>query len=412
MIAEGIGVRLRQARDLASFSQHEIAAVLGVVREMISYWERDRRVPSAAQLARLAEAYGVSTGSLLGTEPSSLASEEHELIYRGVRAQAAHTKAAIRRWLTFLDEWADLLEACEIQLPGRSTPPKREWRSPAGIYDSRLAPGLARDVREYYKLGWDAISDPRAFLDREGVLVYRVALDPITDDQGVSGVTYNHPRLGSCILVNTATTPGRQTFTLAHEFAHTLFHYRTPGLVSRAGDPDRAERFADDFATHFLVPSDTLRAWVRRLPNTEVASAYDVIDLQQGFRVSYATMLNRLGAEGLLAPEQYQEYQGYSPSYLAAQRGLAVDDYALSHRAHTIALECYPTSILDRVSTLVKQQALSPAAAADLLQIPLEEINDELLAKPLAASAVETREFRELPKPRMDRRNEPTLAAW
>lgn len=411
MADNGLGRRLRQARGLANYTQEEIADVLGVVREMISYWERDRRVPSAVQLGRLAEAYGVTTGSLLGTEPSSLVAEEYELIFRGVRSQPAYTKAAIRRWLTFLDEWADLLAACDIHLPGRSVPSKWEWRSPAGIADTRLAPGLARDVRNYYKLGSDAISDLRAFLDREGVLVYRVALDPITDGQGVSGVTYNHPRLGACILVNTATTPGRQTFTLAHEFAHALFHYQTPGLVSRAGDHDRSERFADDFAAHFLVPSDTLREWVRRLPDSGVASAYDVIDLQQGFRVSYATMLNRLRAEGLLAPEQYQEYQGYSPSYLAAQRGLAVDDYAPSPRAEVLSLGSYPTSVLDRVSTLIKQQELSPAAAADLLRVPLEAINDDLLTKPVAANADELREFQELPLPRPVQREETTLTA-
>jgi transcriptional regulator with XRE-family HTH domain len=145
--APGLGARLRQARELADYNQLEIAEVLGVVREVVSYWENDRRVPSAVQLARLAEAYGVTTGSLLGTEPPPVASEEHELVYRGLRNQPPRTKAAIGRWLAFLDDWADLLASCEITLPGRSISPKREWRSAQAIRDSRMAPrlGLGRD---------------------------------------------------------------------------------------------------------------------------------------------------------------------------------------------------------------------------------------------------------------------------
>ena len=251
-----LGTRLRQARELAGYSQHEIAAILGIVREVVSYWENDRRVPSLAQLGRLAETYGTTTGSLLGTEPALIESEEHELVYRGLRAQPARTKAAVGRWLAFLDDWAGLLESCDVALPGRFVPPAKAWRAAHAITDSRLAPRLAQDVRNYYGLGSDAIPDLLAFLDGAGVLVYRVALDPIGDGEGVSGAFYNHPHLGACVLVNTATTPGRQTFTLAHEFAHALFHYQERGLVSRTADPSRTERFADAFAAHFLVPGE------------------------------------------------------------------------------------------------------------------------------------------------------------
>jgi Zn-dependent peptidase ImmA (M78 family)/transcriptional regulator with XRE-family HTH domain len=411
MAASGFGIRLRQARELAEYSQQEIAEILGVVRETVSYWENDRRVPSAVQLARLAEAYGVTTGSLLGTEPPLVASEEHELVYRGLRQQPPRTKAAIGRWLAFLDDWADLLASCGIDLPGRSVAPKREWRAAEAIRDSRLAPRLAQDVRAYYGLGSDAIPDLLAFLDREGVLVYRVALDPIGDGEGVSGVTYNHPRLGSCILVNTHTTPGRQTFTLAHEFAHALFHYQERGLVSRAGDPDRTERFADAFAAHFLVPGDALGRQVLQLPYGEVASAFDVIALHRYFRVSYATMLNRLRSEGLLTLAQYEEYQGYSPSHLARRLGFTSDDYVPSRQMLASTLACYPTSVLDRVSALIRAEELSPMGAADLLQVSLEEILGDLLARPDSATPTESQEFRELPEPTAARRMGRTLTA-
>jgi Zn-dependent peptidase ImmA (M78 family)/transcriptional regulator with XRE-family HTH domain len=395
----GLGARLRLARERAGFSQQEVADALGVARELLSYWENEHRTPGLAHLARLGEAYGLTTGSLLGTEPEPALTEEHDLVYRSLRAQKPHTRIAVRRWLAFLDDWAALLEACAVELPGRALPPDRAWRAARPITDTRLAQGLAAQVRAFYGLGTDAIPDLLAFLDRQGVLVYRVALDPIGDGEGVSGVFYNHPRLGYSILVNTATTPGRQTFTLAHEFAHALFHYQERGLVSRTNDPDRTERFADAFAAHFLVPGAALREWVARSPWGEVLSPLDVLDLHRYFRVSYATMLIRLRSEGLLSPERYEEYRAYSPSRLAARLGLECDDYYPSASIPGTSLACYPTSVLERVRALIDAGDLSPAGAADLLQVAQEEILDELLAPPEPAQESERREFDELPGP-------------
>lgn len=398
--ASGLGARLRQARELVDYSQQEIADILGTAREVVSYWENDRRVPSYAQLARVAETYGVTTGSLLGTEPPPVVSEEHELLYRGLRTQKARTRAAVRRWLAFLDDWDDLQVACGVELPRRFVAPKREWRAARAITDSRLAPRFAVDVRAFYDLGSDAIPDMLAFLDSEGMLVYRAALDRI-DDDGVSGVFYNHPRLGPCILVNTMTTPGRQMFTLAHEFAHALFHYQERGLVSRAGSAKRTERFADAFAAHFLVPSEALRRRVEARGAGKSITPVDVIDLHRYFRVSYATMLIRLRSEGLLSPDLYEAYRGYSPSHLAARLGLSYDEYTLvaSDGSAEIALGNYPTSVLDRIWQLVSDGEVTPAAAADLLQVSVEEVLERLLATPEPATPEDQREFAELPGP-------------
>ncbi len=393
-----LGPRLRQARELAGYSQQEAADVLGVAREVISYWENDHRVPGLAQVRRLAEAFGVSADFLLGAESEPVAAEEHALLYRGLSSQSAQTKAGVRRWLTFLNDWATLLEDCGESLPGRQKPPK-EWRAAAAITDSRQAPRLAERVRQEYHLGSKAIPDLLSFLDGQNVLVYRTALDRVGDGEGVSGAFYNHPQLGYCILVNTNTTAGRQTFTLAHEFAHALFHYQERGLISRAGDTDRKESFADIFAAHFLIPGETLRHLVQRRPAHAITSALEVISLQRHFRVSYATTLNRLRSEGLLTLEQYEQYRRYSPSALAKQLGYDVDEYYPTNGVPKVSLASYPNSVLQRIHILVTTGELSPASAADLLQVSQEEVLEELLAKPKLAQLRESEEFSELPQP-------------
>jgi Zn-dependent peptidase ImmA (M78 family)/transcriptional regulator with XRE-family HTH domain len=396
--ASGLGSRLRQARELAGFNQQEAADAAGVVREVISYWENDRRVPGYVQLTRLAEALGVSVDYLLGNEAEPAAAEEHVLFYRGLTSQSPPAKAAVRRWLAFLDEWADLLAECGEPLTGRRVSPKREWRAAHAITDTRLIPKLASDVREHYALGEDAIPDLLAFLDQQGVLVYRAGLDEIGDGEGISGIFYNHPRLGYTILVNTCTTPGRQTFTLAHEFAHALFHYQERGLVSRTRDPDRKERFADAFAAHFLVPGEKLRQLVAQSPDGDVVSPFEVLRLHRYFRVSYATMLNRLRGEGLLSQEQYDVYREYSPSALSRRLGLDCTEYFPLQDDQGVTLGTYPPSVLERVRRLIQEEELSPAGAADLLRVSQEEILGELLAF-AGAEDEERQEFVELPDP-------------
>lgn len=399
MNTEGdLGGRLRRAREWAGLSQQEAADALGIPREIISYWENGRRTPGLAQLAHLAATYGTTTGYLVGNDPAPNGADEHALLYRGLDAHDPHARGAVRRWLSFLDDWAGLLEECGERPRGRGRPPK-DLAQPDGVLtDSRRAPALAQAARKHYKLGLDAIPDLFAFLDEQGVLVCRASLGRLSDPGGVSGIFYTHPRLGCCILVNTDTTPGRQAFTLAHEFAHALFHHREGGLISRAGDADRKERFADVFAGHFLVPGAALRALVGDAPSGCVGDPFEVIRLQRYFRVSYATMLYRLYSEGFLSQGRYDEYRGYSPRHLSARLGLDGRDYQ-HPREGGVSLGSYPASILERVRSLVRAEDLSPASAASLLGVSQEAILDSLLARFEKADPDEQREFDELPPP-------------
>ncbi|MDI3340148.1 MAG: XRE family transcriptional regulator [Sphaerobacter sp.] len=398
--ATGLGSRLRAAREWAGFTQEQAAAALGVTHTLICYWEKDRRTPGLGHLTRLAEIYGTTVDDLLGTAVARPSTERPTLLFRDLGDIAPRTRTRLRQWLAFLDDWADLLEECGDTLPGPGHAPVPAWRGRRPLTDSRRTPALAVKVREHYGLGLDAIPDLLAFLDQQRVLVYRVALDPLDVPGSISGAFCNHPRLGCCALVNTRTTPGRQTFTLAHELAHALFHYQEPGVLCRAGAPDAKERFANRFAAHFLVPRGGLRRVVKRLGGGSVADPHAVIRLQQYFGVSYATMLNRLLDERYLTPAQYAEYRQLSPSALASNLGIESDVYRQPSPAPDgVSLETYPPSVLERVWALIESDDLSPAAAASLLRVAQDDILRGLLAPLRPATDAERQEFAELPAP-------------
>src|SRR5215208_4994315 len=115
-------------------------------------------------------------------------------------------------------------------------------------------------------------------------------------------------------------------------------------------------------------------------------------------------MLNRLRSENLLSPEHYETYRQYSPRRLAATLGLDGSDYFPSTDTYGVSLGSYPASVLGRVHKMVENDDLTPAGAADLLNVAQEEILGELLARPEPASDTESREFAELPAPSRPRR--------
>lgn len=60
-----MGEKIRQAREKAGLSQHELAQALGVSHAAISFWESGRTAPTIGNLYRLASILGVKPGDLL-----------------------------------------------------------------------------------------------------------------------------------------------------------------------------------------------------------------------------------------------------------------------------------------------------------------------------------------------------------
>jgi len=381
--------RLQSRRERLPLTQEQVSHVLGITRELVSLWETNQRTPSLKQLEQIALLYGVSKDYLLGEEDFNEESER-DILYRGL-PENKHVHFEVKKWLSFLDSWAEFIgEDLEQKLPGPSSPPKKLDKGQV-ITDIRRAPTLSEEVRTFYKLGRDALPDLFAFLDEHNVFVYKAALGRIDGEpESISGAFYNHPQLGYCILVNTDTAPGRQVFTLAHEWAHALYHYSRGGIICRH-DKDPLERFADAFAANLLVSGKELR----RLASTRI-DHFEALKFAQYFGVSYAMILVRLSQERLISETQYQDWKNYSPRAMAKQIGLNPNDFAVPIHSEP-HLDKYPVSILDIIEQSIRNDYLSPSQAAGLLDVDVTLIQSVLLSPPPDAEQDELLEYAELP---------------
>jgi Zn-dependent peptidase ImmA (M78 family)/transcriptional regulator with XRE-family HTH domain len=367
-----VGRALARAREKAGLSQEGAAEAVGLNRVVLSYYESGRRQPSLGALLALARLYGVSLPALLeGLEEPVSAQLATEILYRAApRTLAERPRIGVRRFSDLVRAYVEVLEELGGVAPGRAMSPFPPVRARAGRRD---AARLARRVREFLGLGSGPIDDLFRLVD-EHVLVFRLSLgsDLAT---APSGLFYNHPRAGFCVVVNSDMTLGRQVFTLAHELAHAFFHSQEVDVwISMPGARAEGERFADLFAGELLVPGDALARLIDELEAwEEIADPVVVVHLQRHFGVSYAALLVRLRQEGLLTPEQYEALGRISPSTLAKRLGYPVNpadlgDYELP------PLDRFPDRMLRLIRAAILRGVITRGDAAETLGVSVEDV--------------------------------------
>lgn len=145
----------------------------------------------------------------------------------------------------------------------------------------------------------------RERIEAAGVLVLR---RNDLADWGVSGICI--AALPLPVIVYSAEAPGRQAFTLMHEFGHVLLRQSAisgPEPVRDTSSYDRkVEQWCNQFASAFLVPAAALEE-LRGVPDEPAPRIDDVTlaTLARVFRVSQHAMLIRLVHLGYVDPDYY-----------------------------------------------------------------------------------------------------------
>ena len=68
---ETIGQRIARLRKERGYTQELLAKKMGIVRVLVSDYERDRIRPHPEMIARFAVAFGITTDELIGLKPSN-----------------------------------------------------------------------------------------------------------------------------------------------------------------------------------------------------------------------------------------------------------------------------------------------------------------------------------------------------
>ncbi len=286
-----LGKELQQARIKRGMTQEDAAKVIDVARTTITAIEKGERRIKAGELIKLAQAYGRQASDFVRPAPKI---EPFQVQFRGPYTRTDEDAIAI---ITYIDELERLcrnyLELEQIT----SSPLMRKYPLEyeiAGLRTAQAAEGVAIEERNRLGLGDGPIPILRDILEQDvGLRIFYLPLHP----SKFSAIYLYTEQLGGCIAINSLHPEERRRWSLAHDYAHFLVHRYKPTVLIEEGYQrlPESERFADDFALYFLMPTAGLTRRfndIRRMKG-KITPA-DLCTLAHYYGVSVAAITLRL----------------------------------------------------------------------------------------------------------------------
>jgi Zn-dependent peptidase ImmA (M78 family) len=283
-----IGPRLKLARAAAGLSLRALEERLAgiVTAQAIGKYERDEMSPSSSVLIALARALGVTEEHLLNTEEVELVGVE----FRKHKLTTIRDDATVRaRILSEVERYLGIERILHLDSTQSDLPRKRLVRSLDGVE------AAAESLREYWKLGRDAVPNLCELLEEKGIKVCAIDLpDKVSGVQAIVRTAANAPH--PVIVVNANHAGERQRFTIAHELGHLYLSF---------GEGVDVEAACHRFAGAFLVPKDIFLREVGG--HRRAISVYELLALKVLFAVSAQALAYRCRDLGIIGPAAFAE---------------------------------------------------------------------------------------------------------
>lgn len=294
--------RLKKAREDAGLTQEAFAHSLGLSSEFISLLESGKRAPSLDTLVRIASRLNRDAAFFLGErEPAFTILFRAASLDDPARSELVPFQRYVEDYLRLERETGRRLEL-------------------APLYADIPAGRLAAEERRRLGLGDEPIRDIFGLLERNGCRILRRPLPP---EVGISGVfIFLEAEAAAFVLINAAQPLCRQSFTAAHEYCHYLKDRHDgpvidgPDIFGEGPAPaaNGKERYAQEFAAHFLMPPAKVREIVDKEFGPARRLSYDdMLLVKRAFGVSAQAILRTLRDLDLLTAAQFEDYWARDP---------------------------------------------------------------------------------------------------
>ncbi len=361
-VAEMFGQRLRLARKKAGLSMRELAKCMTppVSAQAISKYEAGKMLPRWGTLFGLAKALDVSVEFLMGGQVEALEGIE----FRKHSRTSAKDRARAEVLVT---EQIENYLAVESMLELEPPPDPFGGLRTNHVESLEEAENLANRLREQWNLGSDPIPSMTGLLESKGIRVIAADLPKRFDGLACTIKLAGGQPDTEAVVVSTRTETEssieRQRFTLAHELAHRV-------ILGVANPALRLEKATNRFAAAFLVPADHLRGQVGVVRHGFTYS--ELVRLKHFYGVSAAAMLIRLGDVGVVSQSTVanafrtyaRTWRKREPDRIKANEGLGVFEQ--------------PRRFENLVWRGLGEQLFSPLRAAELLNLPLHEVEQAI----------------------------------
>lgn len=398
MSASALAERITAARKAAGVSQADAAHHLGMSRPTYIAIEKGTREVKSHELLSLAELYRTQVSRLVRPDAPIPVIAPH------LRAEISGTEGdsgvgeALEKLASFVDDYRFLLEKTNTRFIPVVPPPTIE-RSQLSV--ERVGARVAQDERNRLGLGErEPIANLRKTLDEVGVQVFADALN-----SKLAGLYTFVPGFGYCILVNRLHPLARMRWTVAHEYGHFLFDRDKPG-VDYVSSPQRrpeGERFADAFASNFLMPAGGVqRHFDDAKARTGDVNVGDVIRIADVYGVSLMAMTLRMEDMRLIQKGTWDLIKASGAKVGDLKRELGLESVAPQEKVETfprrylwLAVQAW-TSETITTSQFAKLVRLSPiearALAEEISRMVVDDVEELPILKLKLSTSVLERE--------------------
>lgn len=310
---------LTWARSESGYAIERVANRLQVKPEKVEAWERGERTPTLRQVQELARFFHRPLNVFFMPSPPQvppLAAEYRRLPGVTPGQETPELRLALRQMINRRETALGLMEELgESVTPFTLEAHPSEDASAVGAR-LRAALGITNEAQSGWRDEWQAWREWRAAVEQLGVLVFQFPKVELTDVRGLSLLRFPMPVVG----VNSKEQPESRNYTLLHEVIHLMFasgHEETSALNEKrsASEWETMERFAEEAASHALVPEDVLSAMVGRRP--AIWDVPTVKQLARRFHITSLAMATRLRASGFMSWQEYNTWKQIWQEFVA-----------------------------------------------------------------------------------------------
>jgi len=348
-------------REQLGLSQTELGEKVGVTRQTIAVWEKGERMPTLAQISRIAQALGVSTDIFLNP---SRTEKGPTLLFRADDASALNLalRAHIQQKVQDYVELEQELKETPVLPPAY----------PLDEFEPAKVERIATQVRDFLGVEDAPLGDVISLLEDKG---FKVILTPLP--KTVSGFSAYTEEWGGVIVVNSIHAVERQYFTALHELAHLICHRKDYNGQEVAAARDPREKIANRLAGAVLLSRDTMERELRGYQHIWIPEPV-LANLKVRYSASMATILMRAKDLDMITARQAGQQMGKIKKLHDKddQEPVKIQRQASTFDQKDIFFPC------DRLERLVYEAAskafITRSRAAEILGKPLVDIRRNL----------------------------------
>ena len=326
------GERIKEAREICGFPQTALAGLVGVKRQAISAYEKDKIKPSSETLFAIASVTGFPIPFFLNERPRGDSVRTAPISFRKFKVA---TKAAGLQAAQYESLFADIYYylAHYINFHPAKIPLNLDidYRS----LTMSTIEDIASSVRRDWGLGNGPIPDMMRLLENKGIIIADIELPNTLD--AVS--TWRHDR--PFILLSDSTSC-RHRFNLGHELGHLVLHQMVPKEAFEDQDSlNKLEKQAHRFAGAFLFPAASVRS--EYFSNSMAA----LKNLKSRWKISIQAISMRLFDLGLINKHQVK----YILINLGSRKNEVLDD-TIQREKPSLIRRAFEMLLDDRILSL------------------------------------------------------------